>query len=352
MANLLNPINLYSYTGRYLSLRLALWLFFSEFVIGICGFMFLEDYSLLQAFYMVVITISTVGYGEVKTLSPGGELFASILILLNIGIFAYAVSAFSFYVIQGEIFKRMHLNFLNKKIDGLKNHVILCGYGKHGKDIAGQFLLHGTDFVVIERNEEEIESIQKSDRPILYIDGDATRDEILQQAGIDRAKALIAALGDDTENLFTVLSARQLNQKINIISRAFHEKSQRKILLAGADHVIMPEQIGGFYIASLVNKPGAIEFFTFLTDHHKEDIEFDELDYEDLPSDCQNKSIRELEIRKMTGTNIIGFKKPDGNFVVNPSPDIRIEKNSSFIVLGTVDQLKKLRAYFQQRKKA
>ena len=322
--------------------RIAAALILGEILLGIAGFIYLQGYNLTQAFYMTIITISTVGYGEVRPLSEAGELFASFLIILNFGIFAYVLSVFSYYVINGEIFKKMHLNIIRKKIDHLQDHVIVCGYGRYGKEVSQNFIHHNMPFVVVESNPAVIEELQKSEDRILYIEDDATHDEALQRAGITKAKSLITALPDDSENLFIVLTARQLNPKLNIISRTSSYRSQRKLQLAGANHVIMPEQIGGFYMATLVSKPGATEFFSYITRESESDIEFEELRFRDMPPACKGKSIKDLHIRRLTGTNIIGFKHPDGSYIVNPGPDTVLEENSSFIVLGTREQLEAL----------
>ncbi len=346
--SLLKKIQLYSIPSSFLRNELAIALIVGEFLIGILGFVELEDYTLREAFYMTVITISTVGYTEVKPLSPNGQLFTSFLIILNFGIFAYALSVFSYYVINGEIFKNMHLNLINTKIDKLQNHVIICGYGRYGREITQNFTHHNTPFVIIENDPSVIDEIQKSEDKTLYIEDDATHDETLQQAGIKKAQALIAALPDDSENLFIVLTARQLNPKLNIISRASNPRSQRKLQLAGANHVIMPEQIGGFYMATLVSKPGATEFFSYITRESESDIEFEEIRYKDMPDFCKGKSIRDLHIRRETGANIIGFKQPDGGYTVNPGPETILVKDSSFIVLGSHEQLDKLRRYLNE----
>ncbi len=335
----------YTVPRSVMSGKLAAALLLGETLLGILGFMHMEGYTFKQAFYMTIITISTVGYGEVKALSSAGEMFASFLIILNFGIFAYGLSVFSYYVINGEIFLKMHLNIIQKKIDHLQNHVIVCGYGRYGREVCHNFYHHNIPFVVVENSEAIIEEIQKSEDKILYIADDATHDEALQQAGISRARALITALPDDSENLFIVLTARQLNPKLNIISRSSNPRSQRKLQLAGANHVIMPEQIGGFYMATLVSKPGATEFFSYITREAESDMEFEEFRFKDMPANYRNKSIRDMHIRRETGANIIGFKMPNGEYVVNPGPDTVLVNNSSFIVLGNHEQLEQLRNY-------
>jgi voltage-gated potassium channel len=347
--NLVKGPELYTLPKTFLNRRLAFLLIVAEIVFGIAGYIYLEGYTLSEAFYMVVITISTVGYSEVRPLSSDGQLFTSILIVLNIGIFAYLLAVFSYYVTSGELFKRIHFSLIGKKISQLENHVIICGYGRYGKEVTQHFLHHNIPFVVVEKSMEVIEEIQQSDQKLLYIHNDATKDEVLQEAGIARAQALIAALPDDSENLFIVLSARQLNRKLNIISRASEARSQRKLELAGADHIIMPEQIGGFYMATLVSKPGATEFFSYITRELESDIEFEELKYENMPSSCQGVAIKDLHIRKETGTNIIAYRPPDGNYIVNPNPDTILHPKSSFIVIGNREQLEALREYMEKR---
>ncbi|MCO6478779.1 MAG: potassium channel protein [Phaeodactylibacter sp.] len=339
--------NIYTVPSSFLSIRVAIALMLAEFLIGMGGFMALESYSLAEAFYMMVITISTVGFGEVQPLSQTGQIFTSALIIANIGIFAYVLAAFSNYVIQGEIFKNMHLNLINTSIDKLENHIILCGYGKYGREIALHFNKHNLPFVVLDVDPSKIEQLQKSEDKILYLEEDATHDDALLKAGIKRAKALLSALPDDSDNVFVVLSARQINPRLNIISRAKDPKSQKKLFMAGADHVVMPEQIGGFYMATLVSKPGAVEFFSFITNEYRSDIGFEEVTYEHLPDECRGRSLMQLNIRESTGANVIGYKAPDGHYEVNPSPNTVLGPGSSYIVLGSNQQLQQLRYYLE-----
>lgn len=335
----------YKLSNNLLSLRVAFMLLIADFILGTSGYVIIEGYSITEAFYMVVITVSTVGYTEVQPLSSAGKVFSSIYILLNIGLFAYFLSVFSYYVIQGQIYKNWHYNMIKKRIDKLHDHVILCGYGKYGKEIASHFEKHQIPFVVIDVDESKIDDIIQSDKKYLYINDDATHDEALQEANIMEARALIAALGDDSDNLFIVLTARQLNPNLRIISRAKDPKSQKKLNLAGADRVVMPEQLGGFYMATLISKPDAVEFFSFITNEHRSDIGFEEITFDDVPEGCKNKSIKELNIRSATGANIIGFKDYDNHYLVNPSPEVVLRPGSSFIVLGSRQQLNELKRY-------
>ena len=339
-------INGYRVPGTFLNMRVAILLLALELAVGVIGFMHIEDYSLQEAWYMTIITISTVGFNEVRPLHPNGEVFASVLILMNIGIFAYLLAAFSYYVVQGEFFKKWHRNLINKEINKLKDHVIICGYGRHGKEIVDHFMIRPMPFVVIENDEESIQEIQNSEKKVLYIEGDATHDDVLIEAGVKNARALITALPTDADNVLITISAKQLNPNIDIISRASEPGAESKLMRAGANHVVLPEQIGGFFMATLVSKPGAIEFLTFVTNEKNTvDIGFEEIRYENLPPSCRDVSLGKLNIGEHSGTHIIGFINADNKFIVNPTDSEMISKGSSLITLGTRDQLDKLRKY-------
>ena len=337
----------YSLPSNFLNVRVALFLLFLDLALGIIGYISIENYDLADAFYMVVITISTVGYTEVQPLSDAGKLFSAFYIIVNVGLFAYFLAVFSYFVIQGKFYKNWHYSMIKKSINRLEDHIIVCGYGKYGQEIISHFEKHNLHFVVIDMNEEIIEDLQASQKKYLYINDDATHDEALLAANINKASALIAALGDDSDNLFVVLTARQLNPSLRIISRAVDPKSQKKMLLAGADRVIMPEQIGGFYMATLITKPDAVEFFSFITNEYQSDIGFDEISFDEVPDNCKNRSIKDLNIRSATGANIIGYKNDQNKYMVNPPPDTILEKGSSFIVLGNRQQLNALREYLE-----
>ena len=236
----LGDINGYRVPRSFLSIRVAAALLIGEVVAGVIGFMAIEGYSLEEAWYMTIITISTVGYTEVRPMSASGELFATFLILANIGIFAYLLAAFSYYVIQGEFFKDMHQRLIRKQINKLKDHVIICGFGRHGKEVVDHFIIHNMPFVVIESDDETIEEIQKNEQKILYIKGDATHDDTLIEAGVENASALITSLPEDADNVLITISAKQLNPKIDLISRASEPGAVPKLRRAGANHVVLP----------------------------------------------------------------------------------------------------------------
>lgn len=330
-----------------LSFRLARWLILVITIIGTLGYKLIEGYTWVDALYMTVITISTVGFGEVEPLSQAGKLFTSFFVVINVGVLSYVLAAFSYYVIEGKIFKNMREAQIRRSIDRLEGHTIICGYGRYGHEIMQHLRQHGGSYVVLDSNEEKFEDLKGEEQELLYLVGDATHDELLEEAGIERAGSLITALGDDTDNLFIVLSARQLNPQLRIISRAKEDRTRKKMLRAGANHVIMPEQIGGFYMATLISKPNAVEFFSFITNELNADIGFEEISYGSIPAEFRGRPIKDLAVRSRTGANIISYRLPDGNYLVNPGPETILEAGGSFIVLGTDKQLAALHDYLE-----
>lgn len=315
--------------------------------LGILGFMFFEGYNTIEAFYMTVITLSTVGYTEVRPLSDAGRIFASILIITNIGVFAYALSVLSSYIVDGN-WKYLWQEYkMQRKINKLNNHSILCGYGRYGREVSKHLEARNTPFVIIESDEAVIQELQL-ETDYLYIDGDATHDEVLMEAGIGRASSLITTLPDDADNVYVVLSARQLHPSLRIISRALDHKSEVKLKLAGADEVITLEYIGGFYMATLIGKPDVVEFFRVLSNESGTNLSIEEIDFTQLPKSYLNKTIKELGIRENTGANVIGIKTEAGEYLVNPSPNEQIQEGMRLIVLGNQQQILQFKHFWSQ----
>lgn len=241
-------------------LRIAFVLVCFSLTIGTVGFKWIEHSTWFDAFYMSIITLSTIGYTEIVPLSFTGRVFNSGLIIANLGLFAYSISTITSIFADGG-FKAYFMEFkINEKISHLRGHTIVCGYGRHGVMVCEELMKQHIPFVVIESHEEKLEQF-KALPGMLYIEGDATHDEILLEAGIKEASALIVTLPADANNLFIVLSARQINPTIRIISRANNEADEVKIKRAGADHVVIPERIGGYYMATLVNHSEITERF-------------------------------------------------------------------------------------------
>jgi voltage-gated potassium channel len=313
---------------------------------GALFYHFHESARWVDAFYMTVITVATVGFGEIFPLSDTGRIFTAFLILSSFGIFAYSVSSITKFVIDGEFNNIQKNRKLKSELEKLDQHVIICGYGRNGKQAAQVLKKFGQRFVVIEEK-KELTDAMTHDYKHLVITGDSTHDEVLIRAGIERARALITTLPIDADNLFIVLTARSLNPKLSIISRASEDSSDRKLRIAGANNVIMPDKIGGAHMAELVMKPDVIEFIDFITGQGSDTINLEEFTFENLPEHLQNKSIKELEIRNKSGANIIGFKTAEGHYTVNPSPDTLIIPHAKLFVLGTPEQIKLLKQIFE-----
>lgn len=312
-------------------------------VIGTIGYMIIDPrFGVLDALYMTINTIGTVGFREVYPLSPAGQMFTIFLLITGFGTFAFAVSSFSSYILNGEFQEYYRTIRKVSAIEKLNGHVIICGYGRNGRQAAHILKKHNQRFVVIEEKKDVVDMITHRYSE-LVLHGDSTQDEVLEKAGIHRARALITTLPVDADNLFIVLTARSLNPKISIISRASDDNSDKKLRTAGANNVIMPDKIGGAHMASLVLKPDVIEFIDHITGQGGPDINLEEISFDRLPQPLRNKSIRELEIRNKSGANIIGFKTGNGEFIINPDPETMFIPDGKLFVLGTPEQIGKLR---------
>ena len=322
----------------------ALFLLVLVITIGVLGYMFLSGYSFVDALYMTVITVSTVGFGEIEPLNDQEKLFTIFLITISIISFGYTVSAFTEYIISGQLFQQLKLKKVQKKIEKLNGHTIICGFGRNGKQSMIKLQNYKQDFVIIEKADDVINTIDLDG--YLNVQGDATTDEVLIRAGIERANNLITALPSDADNLFVVLSARQLNANCRIISRASNESSYDKLKIAGANNVIMPDKLGGDHMASLVVTPDVIEFVGRLTIEGETTANLEEISVNDLPQKYLYKTILDLDLRKKTGCTVIGFKTPYGNYIINPEASIELKEDAHLIVLGRPEQIMKLRELF------
>lgn len=323
----------------------ALTLLFAIILIGTIGFVVVEDYTFVEGFYMTIITISTVGFSEVRPLSPEGRLFTATLIITSFGIFAYAVTSITTYLIGGEYKSYFKEYKLLKTVEGLSKHTIVCGYGRVGTQAVSQLVDHKENFVVIEEKDELIEEFREQ-KQYNHIHGNATVDENLEKAGIGKAKALITTLPSDADNLFVVLSARALNPKLKIISRASNATSVKKLRTAGADNVIMPDSLGGSHMASLVVTPDVLDFLDHISIQGESETTLESISFSELPQEFKFKTISDLDSKYSTGCNIIGYKSPEGEYLINPSGDVELVPGSSLIVLGNPNQLESLNKIF------
>lgn len=306
-------------------------------IIGIVGYMEIDEFSFVDALYMTVITISTVGFGEVKELTEGGKIFTSVLILASLVVLGYFISTFTQKLVHTQLSFFYSRNNKKNRLKKMENHIIVVGYGRNGKQVVNELLTIGLKLIVVDENHDLV--INNMGRPVRFIEGDATNDDILIKAGIKTARSLISTLPNDADNLYVVLTARSLKHDLKIISRASSESSERKLRMAGVDSVVMPERVGGAHMATLIAKPDIVEFLDHLSIHHDTPVHLMELMCNELPPEFINKPIRELGVRQKSGANIIGLKTATGEIIVNPSPDTKLMPTAKLFVLGTDEQI-------------
>lgn len=311
---------------------------------GILGFAVIEDYSLLESFYMTVITLSTVGFKEVRPLSEGGQLFTAFLIISSFGIFAYAISVVTRSVLSGELGNYYKEYRLQSQIEKLNHHIIICGYGRNGRRAAQKLMAYGQDFVVVENDEDTIEDFLKKEG-IAFIKGDAKADDVLLSAGIEKAKSIISTLSKDADNLYVVITARDLNPSINIISRASDPGTEKKLKAVGANHVVMPEGVGGAHMATLVMSPNIVEFLEFISVEGSSAINLEEIEVSQITEVADGMMLKDLALRQKTGCSIIGLKTPEGEYIINPGADSHITHHSKLFVLGKPEEINHLYKY-------
>ena len=322
----------------FLRIYLALSFILGVVVVGSVGFVLIEGYSWVEALYMTVITVSTVGFGEVRELSEEGMLFTSILIMGSLGTFAYSISALTTYFVNGEYRTTFKEARLKQEVEKLRNHVIVCGTGRVGEMAVQELLDHNTPVVIVENDVEKADSLSAEGH--IVISGDATRDENLASAGITKAKSVITTLPSDAQNLYVVLAAREMAPNIHIVSRASKLNSVSKLRVAGANNVIMPDKVGGAHMASLVVMPDVIEFLDHLKIQGADDINLEEIPVNVLPQGLKTATLGELDARNRVGVNVVGVKQSDGNFIINPGSDTPLDDACKLFVLGTADQLR------------
>jgi voltage-gated potassium channel len=302
---------------------------------GTAGYMGLEGWNYLDSIYMTIITITTVGFKEIHDLSFNGKLFTIILIIGGVGTALYALSTGAKLVLEGELQEIYGRKRLEKKLKELKNHYIICGHGRMGKIIAMELRGKNSSLVIIEKRTEILE--EKED--ILILEGDATKDDILKKAGIEKAKCLISVLPTDAENLFVVLSARVLKPDLFIVARASEEGSEQKLLRAGADRVVSPYHIGGLRIAHTVLKPAVVDFIEFATKSGNIDLQIEEITIQE-GSRLSGLTLDECGIGRELGIIILAIKHLSGDMKFNPTFRSAITAGDTLIAVGETSKLK------------
>jgi len=301
---------------------------------GTFGYMLIEGWQFFDGLYMTIITLTTVGYREVHDLSFRGQVFTIVLIIGGVGTVFYALSTGAKIILEGELQEIFGRKRLEKKIKDLKDHYIICGYGRMGRIIARELEEKNFAFVAIEKGNE---ALDKEDA--LIYRGDATKDEVLKELGIDRARGLISVLPTDAENMYVVLSARELNPGLTIVARAGDEGSEKKLIRAGADRVVSPYHIGGLRIAHTVLKPAVVDFIEFATKSGNIDLQMEEIGIRDN-SKLVGLTLDECGIGRELGIIIVGIKTQAGEMKFNPTFRSTINAGDTLIALGEISKLK------------
>ena len=309
--------------------------------LGTAGYMVIEGWSILDSLYMTVITLSTIGYGEVNPVSQIGRIFTLILIVMGVGFFLYVIGNVVQFLVEGRIRLVLGRHKLDKQINQLNNHYIVCGYGRMGRAFCRYLIQKGLKFVVLEKNADRI-PVMNTDH-ILYLAGEATIEENLLKAGIERASNLIAALGTDADNVLLVLLAKGLNPELYVVARASQNASKKPLDTAGADVVVSPFDIGARRMAHAILRPNVIRFLEFAFTDESTDIHIEEFSVAET-SKLVNVTLKDSGIRQSYNLIILSIIKKDGEMVFNPSANTAIGAGEKVIAVGSIKDLRKLEA--------
>lgn len=321
-------------------LQMSLFALATLVVVGASGYKFLEGMSWFEAFYMTVITLTTVGFGEVKPLSPAGRAFTIGIIIVGVAFFMWMLTSLVEVIVGEEVEHLWGRWKMERRASKMEGHFVICGYGRIGRQVALEFKRRGIPFVVIEQDPEVAQRVREEG--ITVIEGDATKDEVLEVAGIRRAKGLVAVADSDADNVFIVLSARSLNPDLFIVARSETEEGEDKLRKAGADRVVAPYAIGGRRIAVAALRPAVLEFLDAVMRSDEEEWNLEEVRVE-RGSELEGRSLREADVRGRTGAIVLAVKTEEGELLTNPSPDRPLRAGDVLITLGTMKQLEELK---------
>jgi voltage-gated potassium channel len=312
---------------------------------GTLWFAVVEGYNVIDALYMTVITLSTVGFKEVHPLDASGRLFTTVLIILGLTVLTYTLGSLGALVVEGTFQRIIGRQRMMREIDNLKRHYVVCGHGRMGRILCEQLVEEKVPFVVVENDPEVLEDIRE--RGYKLIEGDATEDEVLVRAGIERAKGLVAVVSSNESNLYISLSAREICRRTNadlyILSRATGRQAAQKIYRAGADRVISPYVIGGMRFVQALLRPSVYDFVDVATQSGGLDLMFEEITI-GPDAHLDGVALRDSEIRGRYDIIVIAIKKPDGTMRFNPGPDSVLETDDVLITLGEKEQLDRLQS--------
>lgn len=320
-------------------LKISIFVLLMLVSVGTSGFMAIERWSFLDALYMTVITLGTVGFKEIHDLSDTGKIFTMLLIVVGVSVIGYIVGSLAQIMFEGQIQRIVGRKRVEKMIDALKDHYIICGFGRIGSLICKEFKANNLQFVIVEKSSDTVEKLDEEG--YLHMRGDATLDETLLKAGIKRAKGLISVVTSDTENVYITLTARGLNPDLYILARSGEEGSDIKLKRAGANKVVSPYSIGGSRMAQSILRPNVVDFIEIATGSEHMDLQMEEISIPDH-SAFVGETLVSSGFRKEIGVIIVGIKKSHGKMVFNPHSQSKIEGGDTLIVLGEPQSIAKL----------
>jgi len=311
---------------------------FTVAVVATSGYVLIEGWTVLEAMYMVAITLSTVGFGEVHPLSPAGRVLTTGLIFTGVAAFAYvAVSGFRL-ILEGELRRVVGRRRMDKGIARLKDHIIVCGFGRVGQEVCRNLVADGVPLVVVEHDDEQLRRL--ADQGLPFVRGDAVEESTLIAAGLERARGVLLTLSYEADNVFVTLIAKDSRADLLVIARSISESGERRLKAAGADRVVSPERIGARSMSNSVSRPNAVDFTEIVTARDRLSLEIDE---QRISSDSRlvGNTIRECEIRRKYGLIVVGVVTAGGETIFNPEPGTTIEADSTLIILGEPDDVQR-----------
>jgi voltage-gated potassium channel len=319
-------------------IRLSLLILVTVLITGTLGFYFIEGWSILDSFYTTITTMATVGYGDFTPRTAAGKIFAIAVIIFGVGTMLYSFSLITELIIEGRLRRILGRGKLQKMIDKMNNHYIICGCGRIGFLICRELASEKMPFVVVDNNPEIIQKIQ--DEGFIYCKGDATQDKTLIEAGIKRAKGIVCVLPTDAENLYVILTAKELNNEIYILSRSEEEESEHRLLRAGADRVMSPYTLGGSRMAMAILRPAMLDFIEITTRRQSLELRMEEIAVGD-GSRFVGKSLEGSEVRQSYGLIIVAVKKDSGQMIFNPLASYVIANGDRLIAMGEDKNVKR-----------
>jgi voltage-gated potassium channel len=320
-------------------LRLAFLLLVLIVTIGTGGYVFIEHWSIFDSLYMTIITLATVGFSEVRPLSETGRAFTMILIAVGVFNGGYIIASIGQLVLEGQLRAILGRRKMEKIVQKMTDHIILCGYGRVGRQVAQEFARRKQPFVVIENSLTSGQDMGRND--IIIITGNAVEDEVLERAGITRARAIVSTLPDDADNVYLALTARQMNPRLVIIARADTELAKKKLLRAGANRVVCPHELGGTQMAMATLRPNVVDFMHLASAPGGERLRIEEISIKEN-GNLTGKTIIEAAIKSEYDAIVVGLRKKTGQMMFNPPGETTMEAGDILIVLGEHQKLEKL----------